>query len=139
MSFKVKTKKRVKAILKYQDEKAILVKRITGVNLIPQHLKLKPYNLTSMAIIKVGMDFSGANNLLAYNCVHCVIYNYDCKKCPYSKRSRKCNDKNSLFRKVNKRWKKIDKRYKNKLNKLGEELEEALIFQYKPTTIRSYK
>ena len=122
-----KTKKRMKAILKYNKEKALLVKKVVGVNLDSKYLMVRPYNLTTKAIINLKKEFGGSTDLVLHNNVYCIVHEYNCKRCPYKKQ---CNGKNSLLIKANKRWQRVDKKHKRELKKLGEELEEALFITF---------
>ena len=74
-------KKVVEAILKYQDDKRALVLEETGIDLIPDDVKLTEADVEEN-LNKILEGFRPSCNLTSDNCLHCSIYK--CEECKYS-------------------------------------------------------
>jgi len=117
----------VKAILEYQEEKNKLVLKETGIELIPDHLKLTENDLSDEAVMQISRYFQPSTSLNSANCIHCTLYilpseRFSCRGCPYEKANQWCTNAHSIYNKVREKFPKNNL----KLLELGKELIERL-------------
>ena len=118
----------VEAILEYQTKKRALVKRVTGMDLIPDEVALTAEQLDENGIDRLASGFIKGPHLGEANCLHCVVFDDDCNQCPYHiKIDDCCKDSNSLFHRINEKWEMVENEEAgDKLEDLGDTLEDIL-------------
>jgi len=118
------SKAQVKAILKYQKRKNKLIKKHTGIELIPKEMRLSKKTVKEN-IYMFKKYFSSDTNLTIINCLHCSIYyheydrNDNCTDCPYVECKR-----TSIWGQANIKWQNnANADTQAELNNLGRVLE----------------
>jgi len=122
-------KKIIDAILEYQSRKNDLIKEYIGEDLIPHEVRLSEKDLRKKGVIdEIKIGFTKSHQLTDGNCLHCILFDDDCDKCPYSTiLDDGCRNADSLYRRINEAWKKVEDEYAgDELEDLGDTLEETL-------------
>jgi len=102
---KTKHEKKVRAVLKYQEEKRKLVKDVTGIDIIPDKVALKAEDIGVKEMNLIESDFGAYGTLICYNCIHCLLYP-GCVDCPYVTAGIPCQRPTSTFIKASNAWEK---------------------------------
>jgi len=91
---------KIEAILAYQEAKNQLVLELTGIELIPDYLKLSREDLTEKLVNRIKKYFAPNSKLDEFNCLHCIAHPATCIDCSYTKNGNRCGEEGSIFDRV---------------------------------------
>ena len=121
---------KVEAILRYQQAKKELSIKCLDIDLIPNEVMIKKEELTEEKVDLVIDRFEADEDLHGSNCIHCLVHEVNCEKCPYfTILGEKCDNPDSLFIKaLLEAADTSDKSYyfSERLLKVGKELSESI-------------